>query len=81
VFHGEYQGKAWKAKALTQAVRDNAELIRVSWELAKVVFDAPVSLTQDRLNEPLLRAALSRIEFFSFLEPSGFEYLKKCGAL
>ena len=80
VFHGEYEGKAWKAKALTQAVRDNAELIRVSWELAKVVFDAPVTLTQDRLNEPLLREALSRIEFFSFLEPSGFEYLKKCGA-
>jgi DNA polymerase I len=79
-FRGEFAGKEWKAAALTQNVRDNLALIQVSWELAKVVFDAPVVISEDLLQEDLLRQALQRIEFFSFLEPAGFEILKLCGA-
>jgi len=74
---GTYKGKAWKAASLTKSVRENAELIRISWELAKVVFDAPLQMTDGDRNEPLLNEALGRLRFHSLQEPDNVALLKR----
>ena len=64
---GEYLGKPWKAKALAVKMASNAELVRVSHELAKVVTDAPVVISGPVADPKRLRQRLSAVAFHSLL--------------
>jgi 5'-3' exonuclease len=72
---GEYQGKRWKAKALTEKIRENHDLILTCWELAKVVEDAPVTFSHPPPDTSRLRVAFQRLRFHQFLEPNNFQVL------
>jgi DNA polymerase-1 len=77
VLTGEYQGKKWKTPSLTQKIIDNRDLILVSWELAKVVEDAPVKLTHPEIDRARLRMAFNRLRFHALLDPQAFRALER----
>ena len=72
---GEYQGKAWKATALTERLLQNEAIVKISFELAKVVYDCPVEITQKSKNRDALRELLGEYKFRSLTEGKNFENL------
>jgi DNA polymerase-1 len=79
LLQGTWGGKAWKAKKLTETLRENAELVRISHELAKVVRDCPAVSRDTHFNEPLVRAEFERMAFHSLLEEKNFDLLRSLG--
>lgn len=74
---GTYEGKAWKAASLTEKIRANDELIRISWELSKIVTDGRVEfriLKEDR-QEELLKGAFLSNHFNSLLDSKNWDRL------
>lgn len=72
---GTYEGKSWKASSLTEKIRANEELIRISWELSKVVLDCEVKLLQEPRNREALKDLLYSLKFFSTLEAKNLDRL------
>lgn len=68
-------GKSWKASSLTEKIRANEELIRISWELSKVVLDCEVKLLQEPRNLTGLKELLFSLKFFSTLEAKNLDRL------
>ena len=64
---GFYEGKAWKSPSLTQKVKDNAALIRISRDLAQIV-DCPINITTGTPDQDLLVKFFSELEFASLLK-------------
>jgi DNA polymerase-1 len=79
LLQGTWGGKPWKAKKLTEALRENADLVRISHELAKVVRDCPAVSRDTHFNEPLVRAEFERMAFHSLLEEKNFDLLRSIG--
>jgi len=69
LLQGEYNGKSWKAKAVTAKVAAHAEDILMSWELARVIEDCEVLIRQEDPNQPGLRKSFNFLEFSSLLMP------------
>lgn len=76
---GGAPGKKWNAHKLTGAVRDNADLIRISWELSKVVRDCPVSIPYVAQKRGEVEKELFRMAFHSILDPKNFDLLLSLG--
>lgn len=68
VLTGVYEGKTWTAKSLSKKINDNEKLVLVSWELAKVVEDCPVLITQQQQNKAILQQFLEGLRFHSLAE-------------
>ena len=73
------KGKKWSAHKLTGAVRDNAEIIKISHELSKVVKDCPVGIPQVLQDRPELEKELSRLAFHTLLEPKNLDLILSLG--
>ena len=76
---GGAPGKKWTAHKITGAVRDNADLIRISWELSKVVRDCPVSIPYAAQKRSDVEKELFRMAFHSLLDPKNFDLLLSMG--
>lgn len=76
---GEWEGKTWKAKALAVKMAANADLVRVSHELAKVVCDAGIEIQQADPRPADLTEQFSRMTFYSLLEPRNLDRILEIG--
>jgi len=77
VLKGEYEGKNWKSPSLTQKIKDHEAQILTSWELAKVVADCPIQLSNPEPRLDVLREAFDRLRFTSFLEGRKWEQIRQ----
>lgn len=68
ILTGEWQGKSWRSKALAGKLRDNAELVRISHGLAKVVCDCPVVITRENPQREELIKKMSSLAFHSLID-------------
>jgi DNA polymerase-1 len=75
---GFYQGKAWKSPSLTVKVRENAHLIKVSYELAKIVH-CPVHIKVEEGRPEALRKGLETLEFHSLLKEKALQSILSAG--
>ena len=75
---GFYEGKAWKSPSLTTKVKENAGLIKVSYELAKTV-ECPVEITAEEANPDALKRGLETLEFHSLLKGKVLSSLLSAG--
>lgn len=79
LLQGDWGGKPWKAKKLTETFRENANLVRVSHELAKVVRDCPVVVKDTYFDDVRVRAEFGRMAFHSLLDEKNFDLLRSLG--
>jgi DNA polymerase-1 len=77
VLQGEYQGKSWRTPSLTKKLLANREQVLVSWELAKVVRDAPVKFEEGVQDLAVLRAVLEKLHMFSMAEGRNWQKLSE----
>ena len=68
VLKGEFQGKKWKTPSLTTKIAAAGDQIYMSWELAKVVKDAPVIMEHPEPDIKVFRQVLDSLRFNSLLE-------------
>ncbi len=76
---GGSPGKKWSAPKLSEAMRENASLVSISHELAKVVKDCPVNIPLTYQNRAELEKEFSRMAFHSLLDPKNFDLLLSLG--
>lgn len=74
---GEYNGKKWKTPSLTKKIKEHEAQILVSWELAKVAYDCPVSVNYAEPRLDVLEEALDRLRFTSMTEGTKWERIKE----
>jgi len=77
ILTGEFQGKRWRSPSLSKKLRENAQQVRVSWELAKTVSDAPVEIDKGARDIGLLRHALEQLRMWSLLEGKSWERISQ----
>lgn len=65
VLRGTYKGKKWKTPSLTKKIKAHEAQILISWELAKVVKDCPVSVNYAEPQFGVLEEALDQLRFTS----------------
>jgi DNA polymerase I len=76
---GVWEGKPWKAKALSTKMVENAELVRISHELAKVVCDVEADVVHPEASEESLRAQFSLMTFYTLLEERNLNRILEIG--
>lgn len=77
LLRGELNGKKWQTPSLTSAISANEQNILVSWELAKVVRDAPVIINSGSRDEDKFTHIMSKLRFYSLLEGDKWATLEK----
>lgn len=72
---GIFEGKPWTARSMTTKFREHEELIRISYELSKVIFDAPIKFNDGNPDEERVKELLFEYRFHSLLKEGNFNKL------
>jgi DNA polymerase-1 len=76
---GEWEGKAWRAKALATKLADNAELVRISHELATVVTNCDFDVEWPQPDKERLQVLFDLMTFYSLLDNKNLNRILEIG--